>query len=348
MLDRRTARTIVAGALICVAAGCSADAAGPAPREVWQTAARIADNAVARVMMPLPAEDLTSLGSFLALPGGRIVVAQSEPGRIFAGVIEGDAVKWVREVGQAKTVTDLAWHAPRGLLVLDSLASEFRLISLDGRTTGGFKASRFERSVCFAPDGTSVSTSFSSSGSGGLLLHLDASGRVLREFGRRIKYENRDLDFALNSGRLACAGDVVYLAFVHPGIVRAYSIRRGELLWEHALTLERTPIEPSIERTTFPGGGTTLKSSYSLASLDIAADGANVYVLKSGQELRPAIAQGSDRIEVIGRDGSRRADLIVPFRAHRLQVADNGLYLLNRSPAALRRIGLSALGIPGL
>jgi len=347
MPDSRTVRAITAGALICAVGGCSVDAESRS-RDTGQAAVRIADSAVARVTMPLPAQDVISLGSFVALPSGRIVVAQSDPGRIFIGVIEGDAVKWTGEVGQSKTVTDLAWHATRGLLVLDSLASQFHLILLNGSRSGGFKASRFERSVCFAPDGTSISTSFSRSGSGGLLTHLDASGRVLKEFGRRIKYENRDLDFALNAGRLACAGDIVYLAFVHPAIVRAYSIRRGELLWERALTLERPPIEPSIERTTFPGGGTTLKSSYSLASLDIAADGANVYVLKSGQELRPAIAQGSDRIEVIGREGSRRADLLVPFRAHRLQLADGSLYLLNRSPPALRRIRLSAFGIPGL
>lgn len=344
----RTARALAGGALICLAGTC-VDTAGARTREKAQAPVRIGNAAVAAVVMPLPAGDVLNLDSFLTLPGGRVVAAQSDPGRIFTGVVGSDAVKWDREVGQTKTVTDLAWHAARGLLVLDSLASEFRVMSLDGKTSGTYKTSRFARSACFAGDGTTVSTSFSpASASGALLLQLDAAGRVLREFGKRNAYENRDLDFALNAGRLACAGDVVYMAFVHPGIVRAYSVRRGVLLWEHALTLEHAPIEASIERTIFPGGGTTIKSKYSLASLDIATDGANVYVLKSGQDLLNAIAQGSDRLEVIGRDGSRRADLIVPFRAHRLGVADGSLYLLNRSPVALRRIRLSASGVPGL
>lgn len=343
--NSKPVREIFAGALICAGVGCGIDAAER--RAAWQAATRISESAVIRMTIPAPAADVMSVGSFLVLPGGRVVVAQSDPGRIFVGAVEGNVVKWEREVAQAKTVTDLAWHPSRGLLILDSLASEFRLMSLDGKTSGAFKAYRFERSMCFAPDGTSISTSFPSSGSGNLLVHLDASGRVLKEFGARFKYENRDLDFALNAGHLACADDIVYVAFVHPAIVRAYSIRRGDLLWEHELALDRPPLKPSIERTNFPGGGSTLKSSYSLASLDIAANGANVYVLKSGLELRPAIAQGSDRVEIIGRDGSRRADLVVPFRAHRLQVADRSLYLLNRLPIALRRIRLSAAGIPG-
>lgn len=333
---------ITGTAFIAAGPGGTADAA--APRGVSQAVTRIADAAVTPVALPLPAGGVLSLGSFLALPDGRVVMAQSDPGRVFLGAVQGDAVKWIREVGQAKTVTDLAWHASRGLLVLDSLESQVRMMSLDGRSSGTFTANRFERSACFAADGTAITTTFP----GALLLHLDASGKVLKEFGSRIRYENRDLDFALNAGTLACAGDVVYMAFVHPGIVRAYSIRSGDLLWERTLRLEQPPIEPSIKRTTFPGGGVSLKSRYALASLDIAADGSNVYVLKSGRELRPAIAEGSDRIEILGRDGSPRADLVVPFTAHRVQVAGGNLYLLNRAPPALRRMPLSAARVGGL
>lgn len=297
---------------------------------------------VSDVVVPVP-QGAVSLGHWMLLGDGRVVGAQTEPGRVYLGAVKGNSVNWIEEIARTAVVGELAWDEALGLMVLDDLQRRFHRLTLGGRQSLSLPATRFERDLCISPTGTVVATSLSDA----LLIHFDQHGAVINTLGERLPYENRDLDFALNAGSVACWNDVVYIGLVHPAVVRAYRLD-GSLLWETSLHLRHALPDPAASRSSPTGGLVSVTSSYSIATLDVDTDTrGNVYVLKSGLERRAALTGGSDRIDVIDRNGTHLAELVMPFRSRRIQVTEGALYAISHSPMTVRRIDLTKVSIPG-
>lgn len=290
------------------------------------------------VSLPAGAREL---GPFVHIGNGQLAVAQPEPGRVFIGTLVGKTLQWQGEIARSKVVGGLAFAARTGIILLDPAAREFRVLSVEGKVVRSFPQAGFERDICMVQDGSIVSTTFPD----GLLSRSDATGRTLGHIGSRFSYENKDLDFALNAGSLACWNDRVYIGMIQPSVVRAYSLS-GTLLWESQLDLPKPP-PPAIRRTELPGGMVSIASSYALATLDIAADAARrIFALKSGLVLPDAMKSGSDRIEVLSPTGTRLAELRLPFRARRMEIVDGTLYLSGSAPFRLRSAPLVDLHLP--
>jgi hypothetical protein len=297
---------------------------------------------VATIDVPSPTPDLGELNDWVVTTNGTVMMARTEPGRVFEGTLTESAIRWSREVGSTKHIDDMAWHDAVGLVLLDSLDRKIVVIPTGAERTS-FPSAHFERDLCVSPTGTIVSTTLSE----GLLSQLDKSGRVLNSFGKRLEYDNQDLDFALNAGHLACFGDRVYIAFVHPAIVRAYTLD-GSLIWESPMHPGHEALTPEITRAKTPSGFLSIRSSYSVASLGIGVDRhGRVYVLKSGLEAVAALTRGSDTVEVFAPNGESLGDIVLPYRARKIQVVDDTMYTLSKDPFAFRRIDLAGLQLPG-
>lgn len=301
---------------------------------------QIAQQALTELRVNSPNVGMDRFDDFLVLSDGRVVASQAEPGRVAKGVLAGESLELEAEIGRFRVVTDMAWHRTERLFVLDSLERSFHVLSLDGRVLKTFPADTFQRRLCLTPNGTLVSTAFAEP----LLLPMDLDGKLLEGIGERFPYQNRDMDFQLNAGELACFGKAVYFGFVHPPLIRSYSLD-GRLLWERKLNLP-TPAEPDIQRSE-TSGMSTVRSSYSLATLDLATDSrGNVYVLKSGEDRLSAIRSGSRRIEVLSSEGELIADLLLPKRCHQIQVRGDSLFALSRRPFWFGRIPIELIQPP--
>lgn len=180
-------------------------------------------------------------------------------------------------------------------------------------------------------------------GEGDTLFDLySADGKLIRSFGKRIRYGNPIADSELNDGRL-CADQAggFYFSFNYPPLIHHYD-RKGRLISEFKPESSVT-INPPVVSSQQQGRNVTVSSRYQILVLDMAADNqGRLYLLLSGENKHRALTQGSRKLLVTTNKGKAVKQLSLENNFHRLAVKNKTLYLLkNRKGLILGKYALN-------
>jgi hypothetical protein len=166
-----------------------------------------------------------------------------------------------------------------------------------------------------------------------------SGGRLIRSFGKRLRYGDEIADQELSDGHLiADESGGFYFSLNYPPLVRHYA-REGRLLAEFKPDSE-VRIDPPEISSQRQGNRLNVRSKYQILVLDFALDGrGRLILLMSGENKYQALTNGSRSLLVTTTSGRvlSRLDLEDgPF--NRLAAGERSLFLLrNRSPLRLDR-----------
>jgi hypothetical protein len=174
-------------------------------------------------------------------------------------------------------------------------------------------------------------------GIGDALFELYGSdGKLLRAFGQRLDYHDEATNQELSDGQIVPdKSGGIFFSFNYPPLIRHYN-RTGNLISEFKPVSE-VPIAPPDVSVRKQGNSVVVRSRYQILVLDMAVDAqGRLYLLLSGKNKVPALAEGTPKLAVFSGAGKLLKQVTLEHNFHKVAVGRDGMYVLrNRTPMRL-------------
>lgn len=256
---------------------------------------------------------------------GKAYLLDTELSTIFVTAKSGGDLFKPCELRAFASPSDMSVDRDEGIWLLDSFKSRIVWVTQQCRIEKSFpcrntpqklQVNTFGEIVVLTAEGENLFDVYS------------AGGKLLRSFGRRLRYGNPITDGELSDGRL-CADrwGGIYFSFNYPPLIRHYG-RDGHLISEFQPETNIS-IRPPEVSSRIQGNQLAVSAQYQILVLDMAVDQkGRLYLLISGQNKVVALTRGSRNLRVTTSTGRILDNISLDDSFHRLAVQENVLYLL--------------------